>query len=64
MSEKVTTLADIFSKTLLQEVRGISFEVRAWANIIKSVVDAEYKKYWDDYQSRLPKFNYSSYYNR
>jgi len=47
MSQKSSILSDYFGKLILKEVRGISFEVRAWANIIKDVIDSEYKKYSD-----------------
>ena len=53
MSQKSSILSDYFGKVFLNEMRGISFEVRAWAKIIKDVVDSEYKKYWDDYNKRM-----------
>lgn len=52
MSEKSSILSDYFGKILLKEVKGISFEVRAWAQIIKDVVDGEYKKYLDSYREQ------------
>ena len=53
MPEKSSILADRFGKLILTEMRGISFEVRTWAEIIKNVVDQEYKKYWDDHMARM-----------
>lgn len=61
MSQKSSILADYYGNILLKEVRGISFEVRAWANIIKDVIDAEYQKYLDDFNARR-KTQYPMYY--
>lgn len=41
------------NKKLIKEVRGISFEVRAWAIIINDRIKSEYQKYWDDYNERM-----------
>ena len=53
MSQKSSILSDYFGKVFLNEMQGISFEVRAWAKIIKDVVDSEYKIYCDDYNKRM-----------
>ena len=52
MTKKSDILADRYTNIILNEVRGISFEVREWATIIKNVIDAQYKIYWDDYLER------------
>ncbi len=52
MSKNVSILADYFGKSLINEVRGISFEVREWATIIQNKVADEMKLYLDDYNKR------------
>lgn len=58
MSKNVSILADYFGKSLLNEVRGISFEVREWATIIQNKVEAEMKLYWDSYNERARNQSY------
>ena len=57
MSEKSSILADRVGKIIINEMRGISSEVREWASIIKDVVDGEYKKYLDDQNKRFKPYH-------
>ena len=56
MSKKTLIFEDKITQLILNEVRGISFEVREWAQIIKTVVEEQYDAYWKSYRASQPSY--------